>query len=177
MENIDPLGHSTLETMSFAKWYNDWLLSLIEHYIGKTTLEVGSGIGNFTHLLESRSNVTATDINKDYIRRLKRVRGTKTEAGFGDIEKNSFFFSKRKFDTIICLNVLEHIKNDRKALNNMNSLLKKGGTLILLVPAHGLLLGKFDKELGHYRRYSLGDIKKKLIINRFKIKEITCQIP
>lgn len=173
MKNLDPVGHSTLETMSFAKWYNEKIFSLIAPYIGESTLEIGAGIGNFTGLLQKTSKVTATDINQEYIRKLKRTLGNGSRAGYGDIEANKFFFSKRSFDTVVGLNVLEHIKDDRAALKNINKLLIRGGTLILLVPAHEGLYSKFDKRLGHFRRYTLESIGQKLVENGFKIEKIS----
>src|SRR5207302_1798418 len=58
------------------------------------------------------------------------------------------------FDLIVCMNVLEHIEDDYRALRHMLSLLRPGGTLFLLVPSHDLLYSDFDRASGHYRRYS-----------------------
>jgi SAM-dependent methyltransferase len=58
------------------------------------------------------------------------------------------------FDSIVCLNVLEHIRDDTAALRRFHDLLAPGGRLLLLVPAHQVLYGRADQELGHERRYS-----------------------
>ncbi len=163
MENV---GHKTLETMAFARWYNKWIFSLIKKDLGEDILEVGAGIGNFTDLLKQAGKVVAIDIDKKYLSNLKRRFGRRILVGFGDIEKNTLFFSKsqsaKKFDSIVCLNVLEHIQEDLKALENMAKLLKPKGKLFLLVPAHKILFSKFDEELGHYRRYTKNDVESKL---------------
>ena len=166
---MDKLGHKTLETMAFAKWYNEWLYSLMKRYLGKDILEVGVGIGNFTKLLSKSDKVTAVDIDRGYIDKLKEEEIENALFGYGDIEKGRYFFEGKKFDSIVCLNVLEHIKNDNKALKNMNSLLKKEGKLILLVPAFTFLYSDFDKLLGHYRRYRLKDILKKVESSGFEV--------
>lgn len=151
-------GEKTLEIMSTAGWYNNWLLRQIGKYLKGDILEVGAGIGNFTSKLSKYGKVTAIDYDQSY-----------KNANYGDIEKGKYFFGDKKFDSIVCMNVLEHIKDDKKALGNMFSLLKKNGRLILLVPAHEWAYGQMDKELGHFRRYSKGEIENKIINSRFLI--------
>jgi SAM-dependent methyltransferase len=62
------------------------------------------------------------------------------------------------FDTIICLNVLEHVKRDDLVLQNFWTILKEGGHLILLVPAMKVLYGSIDRYLSHYRRYEFHEL-------------------
>src|SRR5690606_677050 len=57
------------------------------------------------------------------------------------------------FDTVFALNVIEHIKDESLAIKNCRSLLKEGGNLIILVPSYQIIYNKFDKDLGHHRRY------------------------
>lgn len=144
--------------MSQAAWYNRWTLSQFSKLLKGDILEIGCGIGNFTKTLETYGNVYAIDINRDYIGITKRKINKKDQAGFGDIESGKYFFGEKLFDNIVCINVLEHIKNDEQALKNMYQLLKVGGHLILLVPAHQFLYGEIDRAILHHRRYS----KKKL---------------
>lgn len=152
-----------LEVLGNAQWYNNWVFSFFKDYCRGDILEIGSGLGNFSELLSKEGKVTGLDINTQYIEILKKKFGKRIDFGFGDIEKNRYFFPEnKKFDTAICLNVLEHIKNDDKALKNMQDILKSGGYLVLLVPAHDILFGKFDKDIGHFRRYSKKSLKKEL---------------
>lgn len=157
----DLVGKQTLETMDFAKWYNRWLYRSFSHLSKGRVLEVGTGIGNFTKIIKA-NEVYGIDQNRKYIKDLKKKFKGKVKVGYGDIEKGKYFFKNKMFDLVICLNVLEHIKDDRKALRNMNKLLKKGGSLVLLVPAHKLLMSNADKNLGHFRRYQKAGIKNKL---------------
>ncbi len=159
---MDVVGEETLKTMKMVRWYNNWLLDTIKPYLGESILEIGAGIGNFTFDLANYGKVWGIDINSDYIKTLAKRKNKRVYTGFGDIESGKYFFENQKFDTIVCLNVLEHIKNDKKALKNMHQLLNLGGNLILLVPAHETLLSNFDRELGHFRRYTTQGAKDKL---------------
>lgn len=159
-------GHETLEIMRKATWYNSWLLRQIAPYLRGDILEVGAGIGNFTKQLEKYGEVIAIDYDCSY-----------RNANFGDIEKGEYFFSpkvgakhhNKKFNAIVCMNVLEHIKNDNQALENMYKLLKKGGKLVLLVPAFNFAFGPMDKALGHYRRYTKKTISDLLVVNKYSL--------
>ncbi len=169
---MDKVGEYTLQIMREAGWYNNWLFSFIEPHLGYETLEVGSGIGNFTELLLEKTDVVAIDLNRKYLSDLKRRYQESLSVGFGDIEKGEYYFKNKKFDTIVCFNVLEHIQNDEKALKNMFSLLRKRGKLLLMVPAHDLLFSEFDQKLGHWRRYSKFQIDKLIRKTGFKIISI-----
>lgn len=163
---MDIVGKKTLDVMRTADWYNAHTLRTISPFLTGDILEAGSGTGTFTDTLSNFGNVTAIDLNKKYIRRNNC--NHKVECGYGDLESNKYFFGKKFFNSIVCLNVLEHIRYDEKALDNMYSLLKSKGNLILIVPAHNLLYSKLDKNLGHYRRYNKDNLSKKLIKSGFE---------
>ncbi|MBI2085869.1 class I SAM-dependent methyltransferase [Candidatus Daviesbacteria bacterium] len=159
----------TLESMSQAVWYNQWTVKKFESFLKGDILEVGCGIGNFTLFLKKYGNVRAIDINENY---LKQSAEGGLKIGFGDIEKGKYFFGDQKFDCIVCLNVLEHISNDRAAIKNIAGLLKKDGNLILLVPAHPQLYGAIDESIGHYRRYTKEKVVNLIEENNLKIVKI-----
>ena len=75
---------------------------------------------------------------------------------------------KKKYDTILYLDVIEHIKEDKKEVIKALNLLRKNGNLIINVPAFSYLYSKFDKDVGHYRRYSKKDFQKILEGLNFK---------
>lgn len=162
-------GEATLESMNQAVWFNQWTLEKFKKFLHGDILEVGCGIGNFTTTLANYGNTWAIDINSSYIQKLKKTKSDQASFGIGDIEEGKYFFGNRKFDTIVCINVLEHIKNDSGALSNFNKLLKKGGKLILMVPSNPYLYGEIDKSIGHYRRYKKNDLIKKIEELNFKI--------
>lgn len=159
----------TLESMSQAVWYNQWTLNKFKKFLNGEILEVGCGIGNFTSDLAKYGKVWAIDINNEYVEQAKNRVAEKAHIGSGDIEKGEYFFNDKKFDIVVCLNVLEHIKEDMKAVNNLYNLLKKGGKLILLVPVHRFLYGEIDRAIGHFRRYDKNELTKGLKKSGFKI--------
>lgn len=166
----DVSGTETLESMSLAVWYNNWTVNKFKEFLYGDILEAGCGVGNFTKDLTEYGRVFAVDINKNHIMEISKDVRNIAEVGFGDIEKGQYFFNNnQKFDTVICLNVLEHIKDDKKALKNLYNLLKKGGFLILLVPAYDFLFGEIDKSIGHYRRYNRKDLNNLIMNVGFKI--------
>lgn len=162
-------GIQTLESMSQAVWYNRWIVGKFDKYIKGKILEVGCGIGNFTKILTNYGEVFAIDIERYYIAEVGKAVGGRVKVQFGDIGKSTDFFNGQKFDSIICLNVLEHIKEDKRALKNLYYLLNKEGILVLLVPAHDFLFGKIDKSIGHYRRYDKAKLNKLVTNIGFKI--------
>jgi len=158
-------AQQTLESMSQAVWYNRWTVEKFKRYLQGDILEVGCGIGSFTQTLTKYGNVFAIDINKSHIERTSELLNGKAKVGFGDIELGEYFFPQMSFDTVLCLNVLEHIRNDSQALSNLARLLNPDGMLILLVPAHTFLYTDIDCAIGHVRRYD----KKNL---EYRLKEI-----
>lgn len=162
-------GTQTLESMSQAVWYNRWVVGKFDKYLKGKILEVGCGIGNFTKLLTGYGEVFAIDIDRHHVAEASKAVGGRVKVQIGDIEKSKDFFNGQKFDSVICLNVLEHIKEDKKALKNLYYLLNKGGILILLVPAHDFLFGKIDQSIGHCRRYDKVSLNKLMTGIGFKI--------
>jgi len=108
--------------------------------------------------------LTLIDIEQSYIDYLNAKYSFRDKQNFNvfraDIQNiDSSPFTATMYDTIICLNILEHLKNDRKAVENMISLLQPGGRLIILVPALSTLHGSMDVSFGHYRRYNKKQLK------------------
>jgi len=162
-------GTLTLESMNEAPRYNRWILGKFKKYLKGDILEIGSGTGNFTKLLTGFGNVWASDISKDYINKLKQEITELKGAGVADIEKGKYFFKQQKFDVIVCLNVIEHIKDDSQAFLNLQKLLKPKGILILIVPSGMRLYGKIDESIGHFRRYNKYQLEKRLHKVGFKV--------
>jgi len=156
---MNKVGKKTLEVMSNAERYNKWIMSWLRPHVGTKILETGAGIGNFSKLLSSFGKLTLIDFNKGYVDILKKK---KYRAGIGDIEKGKYFFKRHeKFDTIINLNVIEHIKDDTKTIANFYNLLEPGGKALIITPAHQFAYSQLDKNLGHYRRYTKKSLERK----------------
>jgi 2-polyprenyl-3-methyl-5-hydroxy-6-metoxy-1,4-benzoquinol methylase len=161
----------TLESMNKASWYNNWVFKKFKKYLKGDILEVGCGIGNFTKKLSDHGSVTAIDIEDEFLK-IAKDKIKEVSIGKGDIEKGRYFFKEKKFDGVVCLNVLEHIKDDATALRNIQRLLKPKGYAVLILPAHQRLYGTIDKAIGHYRRYSKEEILKLLKKNELKLIKI-----
>ena len=160
MTNVERSLTYTIEDqqrMSGAKNYFTWQSRLVVPHLGRRIVEVGCGVGNFTEFLLGREAVLAVDINADCIERVKgcyaghkNLSAEVCDAGADEFRKLASF----QADSCVCLNALEHMRDDSKALVHMASVLVPGGVIVLLVPAFAGLYGPIDKNLGHYRRYS-----------------------
>ena len=162
----------TLDILDESENYNRWTYDLIRGYLRGNILEVGCGIGKITRfLLRSDRKVLSIDLNKGHLaRNRKRFKNNKNfRAIFHDISLKNGGLIKKKFDTIVCLNVLHHIKNQDRALRNMNWLLKEG-RLILLEPALPGIYGTLDANEGCLRRYTKKSINDILAKNGFIVE-------
>ncbi len=165
-------GKDTLLKMRLMDKNNEWTYRKIEPFIGNTILELGSGMGTISKfLVKYGRKVFLTDINFEYVEYLKGrfIGNSEVDVYRRDIEKDEMTFGKTQFDTVIAINILEHIKDDEKVMRNVRALLSRKGRFIIVVPAHKALMSEFDKLLEHQRRYEKDDLKNKLELAGFKI--------
>jgi 2-polyprenyl-3-methyl-5-hydroxy-6-metoxy-1,4-benzoquinol methylase len=174
---VDQEGQDTLKTIAKADKFNKWMFETILPFCSGNILEIGSGIGNISRFfLESGLKITLSDIRKHYCAALEQKfskSSTLEEVLLIDLSVRDFEkkYSKynEAYDTVFALNVVEHISDHNLAIQNGRFLLKKGGNLIILVPAFQELYNNFDVELGHYRRYRKNTLKKLFLKNGFEI--------
>jgi glycosyltransferase involved in cell wall biosynthesis len=153
----DEHGSQILGRLSRAPRFNAWLADTINPYCGQRILEIGSGTGNLTRHLIPRKQYVASDINPLYLDTLKGLVSERPYLGVAhtDVTKGDTFPNlDGGFDTIICLNVIEHVDDDLEALRNIKAALGPGGRAIVLVPQSPNLMGTLDEVLGHRRRYT-----------------------
>jgi len=144
---------------------DEWIFHLIEPYLGARILEVGCGHGNMIHHLTDRELVVGVDIDQPSVDRVNANYKTlgNIRAYLCDVTSPRFLeLTHHRFDTVVSVNVLEHIEDDELALQNIGDILSVGGRLLLVLPAHNLLFGTMDKAIGHYRRYALETLPPKL---------------
>ena len=161
-QKTDPSGWETLELFANAPAFNRWLFDQISPFCKGEVLEVGSGIGNISGLLlDKRLKISLSDLRMEYCAFLeKKFGGNPYLRSVYQIDFSLPDFDSRYpdllncFDTVIALNVVEHIEQDLRAVQNAKKLLRNQGTLIILVPAGPSLYNRFDRELGHYKRYT-----------------------
>ncbi len=158
-------GHAILHSLSSARRFTGWSVKVIEPWLGQRILEIGSGVANISRQLPKREHLTLSDCDEEY---LKLLRHAFRHYDMVDVvrldlnEDQDFDRVERRYDSIVCLNVLEHIEGDRAALARMARLLDPGGRLILQVPQYRFLMSDMDRELGHYRRYDADELADKI---------------
>ena len=141
-----------LEFFDATKNWRKYQFENILKYINSSVLEVGPGTGNSVQYYKNRaSQITLLEINKHLANSLK----SKFDGDKKIIVLNSDIHSqKKKFDTILYMDVLEHIEDDKKEIDKALKQLNSGGYLIFFVPAYQFLYSNFDKSIGHVKRYS-----------------------
>jgi SAM-dependent methyltransferase len=163
-----------LEAMSFAVNYHRWILSIFAPYLGARVVEVGAGTGSFSELLleqrlESLSLVEpSTAMYQQLCLRMAESQNVKT---YNDVFENvaERIRSTDRPDSIIYVNVLEHIADDVHELNVINKALATGGRIFIFVPALRWLHGSYDRQINHFRRYTRTELEKKCVAAGFKV--------
>lgn len=149
---------ATLAAFSEAPNFNRWMAETIGPSLGGKILEIGAGIGNLTRILvRGRRFYIASDLEYEHVERLKSRlahRPNLSVALLDAADPEQFQPFKGKVDTVVCLNVVEHIEDDLAALRNIHSVLENGGLAVILVPEGESVYGTLDQALGHWRRYS-----------------------
>jgi len=152
------VGAITLRRMANLAGYNAWLHKMFAPYLGRRILEVGSGVGNQTRFFLDREMVVASDIEPHYQMEIRAKFGDRANVRVAAFRfplsgPDRFEALAERPDTVVCLNVLEHIEDDAAAVRDFASVLAPGGRLVLLVPAMPALFGTLDINLNHHRRY------------------------
>jgi len=152
----DGRGGEILRRLNRAPRFTKWMADVIKPYLGKRVLEIGAGIGNMTMHLIPRTTYWATDVNPEYLHLLEDMRATRPylHVGYTNGMDGNSFPAEQSFDTVVCLNVIEHLSDDFGALRNIYNALEKDGRAIILVPNGPNLFGSLDAVLGHCRRYT-----------------------
>ena len=168
-------GVETLRRMAGVDRYNRWIFQKLARHVGRRVLEVGCGIGNMTPFWLGAERVVCVDLEPELV---AFVRGAfaehpQVEARVEDIAAPGAAerLGAGAYDTVVCLNVLEHIEDDHTALRAMHDALAPGGKLLLFVPAGMYLFGRLDEALGHFRRYSLAEVETKVRVAGLAVDE------
>jgi glycosyltransferase involved in cell wall biosynthesis len=174
----EPRTFTQVRRRSRLKRYNRWVWDRISRWIGQRVLEVGAGSGAMTRFFYGRELVVATDKETPYVDRLRnafrRRPGIVVERA--DLESDDvLLLAPHRFDTITCINVLEHTRDDVGALRRAHQLLQPDGRVIVFVPAGRSLFGSMDRGIGHERRYEREELVEKLQQAGFEVEHVSFQ--
>lgn len=168
-------GKDTLECLGEAPQFNRWMYDSVEPWLGKRVAELGVGRGNISQFIRGNREALLTDYRPDYVDHLKQrwpelpsVRIAKL-----DMEKTEDYALLREFapESVVFLNVLEHIEDDRAVLDRLFQEVPVGCRIVVLVPYNMKLYSEFDKVLGHFRRYGEWELEGKMREAGFEVEK------
>lgn len=142
--------------------YRRYQFDLIAPHCGPALLEVGAGTGDFSAQFSDRSRLVVTDVDPGAVESMAKrfadrpeVQSTRLDlAALTPEAADQLAASQGLVDTVLAINVLEHIEDHVRALNALSRLVRPGGTIVQWVPGYQQLYGDFDRKVGHVRRYT-----------------------
>jgi SAM-dependent methyltransferase len=151
-------GAHALQALARTPKLNGWIVSKLEAGVRGEVLEIGSGVGTISRLIRHRADhLVLTDAEPHYLDALRGL-----FPGDGGVEVAAYDLGAppppaveaRRYDTIVAINVIEHIADDHALIARLAHLLRPGGSLLVYVPAGPIAYGPLDAALGHHRRYT-----------------------
>jgi glycosyltransferase involved in cell wall biosynthesis len=171
----DEYGSHILVELGRTRRFTLWMGEVLRPYVGDRVLEIGAGIGNLTSQFIPRELYVASDINPNYLHYLRSYSFGKPYLRVMEIDAQNpdhFCGLENQFDTVVMLNVLEHLADPHQALRNLWSSLESGGKAIILVPQHPALHGSLDTALEHQQRYTAEGLHQALVEAGFNVEKI-----
>lgn len=148
------LQHSVLEALESARNYNAWVASLVLPHVGDDPVEIGSGTGtNAAILLEQGlPRLTVSETDAELVGRLQERFAGDPRVSVRELDLLDA--PPAEHSAALALNVLEHIPDDVEALRAAGRLVEPGGAVVVFVPAFPFAMSRFDRDIGHVRRYT-----------------------
>lgn len=131
---------------------------LIGTHCGRTVLEVGAGLGEFAAGFTGLDRFVVTDVDPGAVERMRRRFADRPEIEVDTFDVDGSTPLSEPVESLVSVNVLEHIDDDVAALRDLAKSVVPDGTIVLWVPGYQRLYGEFDRKVGHYRRYTPGTI-------------------
>ncbi|HEX2693279.1 MAG TPA: methyltransferase domain-containing protein [Gemmatimonadaceae bacterium] len=174
MEATFSYSGTELDAVAEAVNYYDWIMDSFVDHVGERSIEAGAGTGTVSDLILSRAHPKQLDLvepatNNVPILRKRFAGDSRVTVHHGYLED---LVGSLKVDSVIAVNVLEHVEHDDKFLQAAYDLLNPGGSLLLLVPATPAIFGSLDRAFEHYRRYTRSGIERSLVHNGFEIEKL-----
>jgi len=171
----DP-GAKILGRLGNTDRFNRWMASVVRPYLHGRTVEIGAGLGNLcAHLSRRIPDYVATDIEPEHLNflRTRFSSAPNVSVGYCDLSNPSFFEQNSgQFESLVCLNVVEHVDDDMRSLKHIRTALKDGGRAVILVPEGPGVYGTLDEVLGHFRRYTEAELRSKLEASGFVVERM-----
>jgi SAM-dependent methyltransferase len=138
-----------------APRYRQWEFDLVAPFLGRSVLEIGSGMGYFSEKLVEAGldRVVLSDPDELCLEGLRRAYGDRPGVEVVSIALPGAVSVSQPVESVVAMNVLEHIDDDAQALRDLALAVVPGGRIVLWVPAYMQLYGDFDRKVGHFRRY------------------------
>lgn len=171
----DEYGSHMLVDLEHTRRFNTWMGDTLRPYVGNQVLEIGAGIATLTNQFIPRELYVASDLNPNYLHYLRSYSVGKPYFRVMRIDASklsNFAGLEEMFDTVIMVNVLEHVPDGPQALRNLWSALKPNGRLIIVVPQHPALYGTLDEALEHRERYVTEGLKQSLDAAGFHVEKL-----
>lgn len=154
-------GKTLAPSMAAAGNYARWLVSYLSPYLGKRVMEVGVGHGTFTELLRNDGHYLGVDVDDDLLAAIRHRFGSGAfvKADLTSPEFVEAVGGDAAWDTVLCVNVLEHLEDESRAVHNLWRACANGGHVVIFVPAFQALYNSLDALAGHYRRYTIESLR------------------
>jgi glycosyltransferase involved in cell wall biosynthesis len=164
--NYADAGKVALDALEGAPRFNRWMYDTIRKHLGTRIAELGAGRGNLSKFLKQGANVLVTDNRQSYLEELREKWGHLPNVWIARLDllnaSDYEVLTQFKVDTVVCLNVLEHIEDDITVLQRLYRAVPPGCRVVFLVPFNPKLYSRFDREIGHFRRYSRAELEEKM---------------
>ena len=134
--------------------YRRYQLDLIAPHCGRSVLEIGAGLGEFSAQFTGLDRLVVTDVDPDAVEVMRSRFADRPEVEVQQLDVAGDFALPDPVDSLVAINVLEHIEDDAGALARLATLVRPGGTVVMFVPGYEQLYGDFDRRVGHVRRYT-----------------------
>lgn len=169
-----------LRVLGAARRYQQWLWEEVAPFVGGRVFEIGSGIGTYSAFLSDREHAILSDYDPRYVEILRgrfadRLNVEVIQADAADLSEGVVErVARQRIDTVLCLNVLEHIRDDEACVRALGATLTPGGRVVLILPAHPALFSTLDREYGHFRRYVRGDAARLAAASNLRVLRSAC---